>query len=452
MFEAHSKRRRPFAGVVVTALLIMATSSALATRKGDSDASMARVWNRFDQPVASGAVRRTWTWGPDALGDIVSEQTLEYGDRELAVQYYEKGRIDLRPDNGGAGSPDSFRSGMLVRELLTGNASGESESTARNAPATANVAGDANQSDAVSYATLASVPRLVSNGPGEPIDMMLDPAGTVGEDPSLMSYGVVAVDSVELPDRPVASIFLEFLTSPGLIWTEVGLAEGPLIPDLQGTVGAPITDPYWIRAVVSGVEQDVLIQCFERRCLTYTPGNPEGWQVEWNNAGAHYLEWRETATHDDSGTYQLPSATITNAAGVVTSIELEVAATSDTRRCGLMHRTDMPEDTGMLFVFASDSIGGFWNCNTFIPLTLAWIDDQGAILGLTDMAPQTPGTPQQTVTFPAPGPYRYVIEANQGWFSAHGIAAGDQVDLRDALEAGDTGTAIACQELGFACN
>ena len=43
---------------------------------------------------------------------------------------------------------------------------------------------------------------------------------------------------------------------------------------------------------VGGVERDVLLQCFERRCLTYTPSNPDGWKVEMGNVGRHYYAWR----------------------------------------------------------------------------------------------------------------------------------------------------------------
>ena len=56
--------------------------------------------------------------------------------------------------------------------------------------------------------------------------------------------------------------------------------------------GYPITEAYWASVKVAGVTQDVLMQCFERRCLTYTPGNPAGWQVEAGNVGRHYYQWR----------------------------------------------------------------------------------------------------------------------------------------------------------------
>jgi hypothetical protein len=56
--------------------------------------------------------------------------------------------------------------------------------------------------------------------------------------------------------------------------------------------GYPVTEAYWASVEVGGTPTDVLIQCFERRCLTYTPDNPAGWQVEAGNVGQHYYRWR----------------------------------------------------------------------------------------------------------------------------------------------------------------
>ncbi|HEX5165535.1 MAG TPA: hypothetical protein VFV93_09080, partial [Thermomicrobiales bacterium] len=54
----------------------------------------------------------------------------------------------------------------------------------------------------------------------------------------------------------------------------------------------PITEAYWATVKVNNQYVDVLMQCFERRCLTYTPGNPDGWKVEAGNVGLHYYVWR----------------------------------------------------------------------------------------------------------------------------------------------------------------
>jgi hypothetical protein len=56
--------------------------------------------------------------------------------------------------------------------------------------------------------------------------------------------------------------------------------------------GFPIIEAFWAEVTVDGLARDVLVQCFERRCLTYTPDNPEGWKVEAGNVGQHYYRWR----------------------------------------------------------------------------------------------------------------------------------------------------------------
>ncbi|HQZ89391.1 MAG TPA: hypothetical protein PLR44_05005, partial [Thermomicrobiales bacterium] len=56
--------------------------------------------------------------------------------------------------------------------------------------------------------------------------------------------------------------------------------------------GLPITEAYWSAVAVDGTTHDVLWQCFERRCLTFTPDNDAQWQVEMGNVGQHYHRWR----------------------------------------------------------------------------------------------------------------------------------------------------------------
>src|SRR5690606_30259731 len=56
--------------------------------------------------------------------------------------------------------------------------------------------------------------------------------------------------------------------------------------------GYPITEAFWTTATVGGTDTEVLLQCFQRRCLTYTPDNPDGWRVEAGNIGRHYHTWR----------------------------------------------------------------------------------------------------------------------------------------------------------------
>lgn len=99
-------------------------------------------------------------------------------------------------------------------------------------------------------------------------------------------------------------------------------------------------------------------------------------------------------------------------------IDVQVALNSEQRTIGLMHRREMPQNEGMLFVFELPTIQCFWMKNTLIPLTAAFLEDNGTIVNLEDMRPQT------TNTHCSKQPVRYVLEMNQGWFAKKGIKAG----------------------------
>ena len=99
-------------------------------------------------------------------------------------------------------------------------------------------------------------------------------------------------------------------------------------------------------------------------------------------------------------------------------IDAQVAATPQERQTGLMHRKEMPQHEGMLFVFEQAAQQCFWMKNTLLPLTAAFVDDDGTIVNLADMKPQTEDSHCSAK------PVRYVLEMNQGWFAKRGIKAG----------------------------
>ena len=99
-------------------------------------------------------------------------------------------------------------------------------------------------------------------------------------------------------------------------------------------------------------------------------------------------------------------------------IQAQVAATPDQRSVGLMHRAEMPQSEGMLFAFEQATLQCFWMKNTLLPLTAAFIADDGTIVNLADMKPQT------TDAHCSEQPVRWVLEMNQGWFAKRGIKAG----------------------------
>ncbi len=99
-------------------------------------------------------------------------------------------------------------------------------------------------------------------------------------------------------------------------------------------------------------------------------------------------------------------------------IEAEVVNTDASRQRGLMMRESMPTHHGMLFVFDDPARHCMWMKNTLLPLSVAFIDDQGRIVNVEDMQPET------ETTHCATKPARYALEMNQGWFAKRGLKAG----------------------------
>lgn len=99
-------------------------------------------------------------------------------------------------------------------------------------------------------------------------------------------------------------------------------------------------------------------------------------------------------------------------------IDAQVAATPLERQTGLMHRQEMPQHEGMLFMFEQPAQQCFWMKNTLLPLTAAFVADDGTIVNLADMKPQT------LDSHCSAKPVRFVLEMNQGWFAKKGIQPG----------------------------
>ena len=102
-------------------------------------------------------------------------------------------------------------------------------------------------------------------------------------------------------------------------------------------------------------------------------------------------------------------------------IDAQIAHAAEQRQIGLMWRKSMPSHEGMLFVFEQPSQQCFWMKNTLIPLTAAFLDDDGTIVNLADMKPQT------THPHCSTKPVRYVLEMNVGWFDKKNIKAGAKI-------------------------
>ena len=102
-------------------------------------------------------------------------------------------------------------------------------------------------------------------------------------------------------------------------------------------------------------------------------------------------------------------------------ISVEVAKTTEEREHGLMGRKDLGKDEGMLFIFETEGRYGFWMKDTYVPLSIAFIDKEGRIVRITDMKPRT------LESHIPPQPILYALEMKKGWFSNNGIKVGDTV-------------------------
>lgn len=116
---------------------------------------------------------------------------------------------------------------------------------------------------------------------------------------------------------------------------------------------------------------------------------------------------------------QMPEVALTMNGHKLTA---EVAYTDPQRMQGLMYRRILPEDSGMLFVFSETARHAMWMKNTYIPLSVAFIDEQGVIINIENMQPQTEDT------HPAAKPAKYALEVNLGWFGKHGVKPGAKIE------------------------
>ena len=103
------------------------------------------------------------------------------------------------------------------------------------------------------------------------------------------------------------------------------------------------------------------------------------------------------------------------------SVEAEMAVKAEDRNHGYMERKNIPDGTGMLFVFEKDQILSFWMKNTPHPLSIAYIDSKGKIRNIYDMTPYSLSSIVSTVSV------RYALEVPQGWYKKNGITEGDTV-------------------------
>lgn len=125
-----------------------------------------------------------------------------------------------------------------------------------------------------------------------------------------------------------------------------------------------------------------------------------------------------TMSPAQDGPQKLPTTRLTAGFHLINA---EVASTPEQRAIGLMHRPTMPANDGMLFVFERAGQQCFWMKNTLLPLSIAFLDDDGTIVNIEEMKPQT------LDSHCSARPVRFALEMNRGWFSKRAIKPGAKI-------------------------
>jgi hypothetical protein len=259
--------------------------------RGFADRTFERVWARGDRPLAEQRVSRSWAWGPRGLM-ARAEGYLQANGGLRQVQYFDKARMEVNDPRADRTSQWFVTTGLLVVELITGKTQIGDSQFVQHAPADIPIAGDPDDTSGPSYASFGGVTgQFPGDRTGQFPAETLDRAGRVGAYAGPARPETQLVHFAAESGHNIPRVFWDYLNASGVIYEDGSYRQGRLL-DWIFTLGYPISEAYWTRIRVGGLERDVLVQPFQRRVLTYSPDNPQGWQVEMGNVGRHYYRWR----------------------------------------------------------------------------------------------------------------------------------------------------------------
>jgi hypothetical protein len=268
----------------LTANIILVPASVRANEPGvpPVDPAFAAIWQRIDLPVATQATQRGWLWSRPVSTAFYENYAGAAPFGRRLVQYFEKGRLETNYPGKAA-----VTSGLLVTELVTGQFQTGDSSYKKLAPSVVPVLGD-NTNPTPTYAQLGEVwgKSTVKFEPDLPITAKWNGGKQEQYKADSATWLAQTQNGFGIPRA-----FWYFMSGVGVVAENNQYTEQWLF-DWRAYVGLPMTDAYWTQVKIGGVEKDVLFQAFERRVLTYTPSNPEATQVESNNVGIHYVQWR----------------------------------------------------------------------------------------------------------------------------------------------------------------
>jgi hypothetical protein len=289
---------------------------------------MEKVWNRTDLPVEDRLAARSWTWGPDTF-DARYEPYVQGPGGQHLVSYFDKSRMEINNPTADRNSQWFVTNGLLVVDMIGGQIQQGDAQFAPASPANIPVAGDQGGSpETPTYASLARYASLkgdnrAPNRTGQAIREGIGRTGGIGTLDNLAGFARYGVYE-PTTGHNIADVFWSFINQRGTVYENGRYVNGTVV-DWLFAMGYPITEPYWIKITVQGQERWVLMQAFQRRILTYSPHNPEGWKVEMGNVGRAYFDWRYQGQPLPATPTPKPAASITiNPASGDTNTEITV--------------------------------------------------------------------------------------------------------------------------------
>jgi hypothetical protein len=270
--------RRFTASLIIAIVAVCLMANDLLAASDFAAPAFQQRWSQDESTVPN-------FWGPLGLASAGRSESYTYPGicgvvapclpemtADRTVQYFDKGRMEY---NSVPPRQDLVTSGLLVREMISGNMQiGDTKFEPRQ-PAAIAIAGDPdNTFPKYSDLTNAKVPPVLAAG--APVQTQLNPDGSTSTLANMPPDAAAAIASTDIQTNiAVPRIFTDFRSRVGL-----------------DVIGYAISGPFWVNVRVGGVQRRVLMQAFERRVLTYNAANPPQFQVEFGNVGRHYYRWR----------------------------------------------------------------------------------------------------------------------------------------------------------------
>lgn len=252
-----------------------------------------RVWNAQDGPVADEVeTRRSWTWGPAPISDLLLEPMAESPGGQRQVQYFDKSRMEINNPQADPNDPWYVTNGLLPIEMMTGRIQVGFDAFSETEPAQVSAIGDPGTFP--TYAALA--PLYESPGEVDPVALNRPVTRLLLANGEFETFTAYQNDPATVllagPNgHGVPRGFLDFQNSRGIVYQNGQAVQGQVYSPAF-VFGLPVTAAYWVNSQVAGQAMPIMFQVFERRVLTYNPNNPPGARVEMGNVGQHFYRWR----------------------------------------------------------------------------------------------------------------------------------------------------------------